>query len=170
MDYVTFVYKNRKYKIPENELIQYLVLEDNKKEYSIFWQRDPRWKNLRLGFGRTTIGTHGCFITSLGMMVHKRPDEVNEILKNNGGFYKDLVKSPQAAKALGLDYNGRDYDINHMPTYSPSIKEVWMGRSQHFVLRIIENGKRYIIDPWTGRKEYINKYPFRSYRLFKQRF
>ena len=169
MDYVSFEYKGDKYKIPVKELVQYKVTAKPAKEYSVYWQRDPKWRAVRLGYGRTTIGSHGCFVTCLAMMVHKRPDEVNQILKEQGGFYKDLIKSEASAKILGLEYNGRDYNINNMPQYSPSIKEVWMGKSQHFALRIIENGKRYIIDPWTGRKEYINKYPFRSYRLFRKR-
>ena len=179
MNYVTFNYKDKKYKIPETDLIQYLVKEERVKddeiegmnrplgnEYKIFWQRDPRWRNNRLGYGKTTIGSHGCFVTCLAMMVKKTPDVVNEILKREGAFYKDLIKSPQAARALNLKYYGRDYNINNMPSFTPTIKEVRMGKSQHFVLRIIENGTRYIVDPWTGKRDYINRYPFKSYRLF----
>jgi hypothetical protein len=166
------------YKIPKDKLDDILfdsLVEEKEeaksnKEYSVFSQRDPRWKNIKLGFGSTTIGSHGCFLTCLSMIVGKRPDEVNEILKKAGAYSRDLMISYKAAEALGLEYNGKETNISKMPQYSPSIKEVTMGKSsQHFVLRIIDKEKKAIIDPWTGRREYINFYPFRSYRLFKKK-
>jgi hypothetical protein len=106
------------------------------------------------------------------MMVNKTPDVVNDILKKAGAFNGDLIISEKATVALGLKYYGKDININNVPDWSPSIKEVDMspsaGKQQHFVLRIIENGKSFIIDPWTGRKEKIDFYPFVSYRKFKQ--
>lgn len=157
------------YKIPKNVMDQYLIDEsEEKKPYTTYSQRDPRWANVKLGFGSTTIGSHGCFVTSLSMMVNKRPDEVNEILKKNGGFNGDLVVSEKAAQALGLEYFGKEYDINKVPDWYPNIKEVRMNGYQHFVLRIFEDGKKFIIDPWTGTRQRIDLYPFKSYRLFKK--
>lgn len=134
-------------------------------------QRDSRWSLVRLGFGKTTIGTHGCFITCLSMMVDKTPDVVNEILKKAGAFNGDLLISEKAAEALNLDYFGKEYDVNKEPNYLPNIKEVDMspsaGKQQHFVVRAMENGKKVIIDPWTGTTQVVGKYPFVSYRLFK---
>lgn len=148
--------------------------------YTPYSQRDPRWKNIKLGFGKYTIGSDGCFLTCLSMMVNKTPDVVNEILKKAGAFSGSLIISDKAAKALGLELlkgnsniPGKMTDINYMPEWSPSIKEVDYNaktavNDQHFVLRIIEDGKRYIIDPLDAKKKYINYYPkFISYRLFK---
>lgn len=142
------------------------------KNFNIYSQNDPRWKNKQLGKSKYTIGSDGCFITALGSMCKKRPDEVNDILTKKGIIGKAgmILNSDKAAKVLGLDYNGRDYNINNMPNYSPSIKEVKMGKGgKHFVLRIIENKKRYIIDSWDGQKKPIRHYEFISYRLFKQK-
>ncbi len=104
------------------------------------------------------------------MLVDKEPPEVNEILKKAGAFDKDLIISDKAAKALGLEYTGKEYDINKEPDWFPNIKEVDMspspGKQQHFVVRIKED-KKYIIDPWTGKKEAIGFYPFCSYRRFR---
>lgn len=147
--------------------------------FEVYYQNDSRWKNIKLGFGNTTIGSHGCFLTCLSMMVGITPDKVNEILKNDGGFYKDLIVSDKAAKVLGLkllkgnsNIPGKMTDINYMPDWSPSIKEVDMspspGKQQHFVLRIIKDDKRSIIDPWDGKEKTINYFPFMSYRLFKK--
>ena len=148
-------------------------------DYIAYSQRDPRWKDIKLGFGKTTIGSHGCFLDNLAMIVKIPPDKVNEILKNDGGFSGDLIVSDKAAKILGLqllkgnsNIPGKMTDINYMPDWSPSIKEVDMspapGKQQHFVLRVIKDGKRSIIDPWDGKEKTINHYPFVSYRLFKK--
>ena len=142
--------------------------------YTPFSQRDYRWRWKRLGNSWSTIGGYGCYLTSLAMMVNKRPDEVNEILKKAGAFDRDLIKQEEAAKALGLLFLGREYNINKEPKFSPTLKEVdmnrWIrGKQQHFVLRIIEGGRKAIIDPWTGTKQRIDYYNFVSYRLFKQK-
>jgi lysozyme len=150
--------------------------------YEVYSQKDKRWKDIKLGFGKYTIGTDGCFITALSMMVKKTPDVVNEILKQARAFSGSLIISDKAAKALGLELlkgnsniPGKMTNINYMPDWSPSIKEVDYNSKtavieQHFVLRIIEDGKRYIIDPLGGIKREINYYPkFKSYRLFKKK-
>ena len=142
-------------------------------DYAKYSQRDWRWRWKRLGNSWSTIGGYGCFLTSLSMMVGKRPDEVNEILKKAGAFNKDLIISEKAAMALNSKYTGKEYDIDKPPSWSPSIKEVDMspakGKQQHFCLRVIENGIRYIIDPWTGQRQRITFYPFVSYRCFRNK-
>lgn len=145
------------------------------KNYTPYSQKNFKWIWKKVGFGNQYFGSVGCFVTCLAMMCGKRPDEVNEILKKNGGFSGNLIKSKEAAKALGLEFNGKETDINKMPMYSPSIKEVNYNRnsktfSQHFVLRIIKpDGSRAIIDPLGGVERAINYYPFKSYRLFKNK-
>jgi lysozyme len=149
-------------------------------DYTVFSQKDPRWEDIKLGFGNYTIGSDGCFLTCLAMMTGITPDKVNEILKNDGGFSGSLIVSDKAAKVLGLqllkgnsNIPGKMTNINYMPDWSPSIKEVDYNsktarNEQHFVLRVIEDGKRYIIDPLGGKKREINYYMFKSYRLFKK--
>lgn len=144
----------------------------NKQTMKIYSQRDPRWSKVKLGFSkRLTIGSHGCYLTSLSMMVEKRPDKVNQILKEAKAFSGPNIISKKAAAALGLLYFGLERDINEPPDWYPNIKKVdfspHKGIQSHFVLRIFENGRKKIVDPWTGCKERINYYPFVSYRLFK---
>jgi len=181
MDDFIFTFKKdgKTYSISGEELKKFEVDDgqtggdngNSENDYTPYSQMDPRWKNIKLGNGRTTIGTHGCFVACLAMIDGRTPDVINKVLRENNAFYIDLVKSPEAAKALNLEYKGKDYDISNMPEYSPSIKEVKYGSAgtQHFVLRIIKNGVRYIIDPIDGKQKAINYYPFVSYRLFKKK-
>ena len=145
------------------------------ESYTVYSQRDLRWAWKKLGNSNLTIYNWGCFLCCLAMIVGKRPDEVNEILKSAGAFNGANIISDKAAKALGLAYFGKDSNINSMPQWSPSIKEVDYnkllgGVQQHFVLRIIkDDGSRAIIDPLGGVERTINYYPaFVSYRLFRK--
>ena len=141
--------------------------------YTPYSQNDIRWGWKKLGNSNLTIYNYGCFLTCLSMMVGKRPDEVNEILKKAGAFSGANIISAKAAKALGLQYLGKETNINNMPDWSPSIKEVDYnlklgGVQQHFVLRLDENGVKSILDPWGGKKRALNYYKFASYRKFKK--
>lgn len=52
--------------------------------FEIFWQRDPRWRDQRIGKSSETIGSAGCLITCIAMMVGERPDEVERTLYRAG--------------------------------------------------------------------------------------
>lgn len=130
----------------------------------IYGQRDPKWAKETLGFGKTTIGSHGCFVTSLSIMCGKTPSEVNGILKKGKFFTGDLIISSNAmAKTLGLTYVGK---MDSQPKFK-TIAEVDMspapGKQQHFVV-VKEDGS--IIDPWTGTIRPKGTYNIMSYRLF----
>ena len=68
---------------------------------SLYDQGDSRWSNFNLGFGSTTIGSHGCAVTSLAIALsctgqvpdinNFSPAVLNEALKANNGFDGDLV-------------------------------------------------------------------------------
>lgn len=138
-------------------------------------QRDPRWRDVKLGFSNLTIGGYGCFLTCLAWMVGKTPDVVNDILRKAnafGGADRSLIISDRAAIALGLGYFGIEYDVNKEPDWFPNIKEVDMspapGKQQHFVVRIKDGGKKFILDPWDGKQKAVGFYPFVSYRKFKK--
>jgi hypothetical protein len=140
-------------------------------------QRDPRWAKVLLGKSKTTtIGGYGCKLVSLSMIVGMTPPEVNEILKKAGAFFGasgDLMDDTIAAKALKLEYFGVERNIDKPPSWNPTVKEVDMspapGKQQHFVVRTVIDGKKCIVDPWTGTVRPIGAYPFVSYRLFKQK-
>jgi len=132
---------------------------------SYYSQRDKKWADDMLGFGKTRLGTHGCFVTSLGNLCGKTPREVNHILQKGKFFNGDLIISTVAmAKSLGLEYAGKS---DKQPKYR-CIAEVDMspapGKQQHFVV-IKEDGS--IIDSWTGTIRPKGTYPIVSYRLFK---
>ena len=71
-------------------------------------QRDPRWKDMRLGHSSTTLGRHGCVVTCLAMMISDAgkqqvtPAQVNHTLRSMnlfGGNERNLVIWNQVQKA-----------------------------------------------------------------------
>jgi len=163
------------YKIPANELEKYLINETDNSSSNhlpIVAQRDPRWANLTLGFGPTKIGSHGCKLCCFSMMVNIPPNILNDHFKKNGVFVNDLISDEKASKSLNLKFIKRETDINKMPK-ADCIKEVRLGKSQHFVFRVYDKTDSfsnsygaYIIDPWEGKRLKANHYPFVSYRIF----
>ena len=128
-------------------------------------QRNPKWRNIKLGFGKSTIGSHGCFLTCLSYLAGTTPDKANEILKKANAFHKDLIISDRAAKALGLKYRPPARSVYYNPQ-SICIAEVDFspapGKQQHFV---VWNGDGTISDPWDAKTK-KNKYRIISFRLF----
>jgi len=54
-------------------------------------QQDPRWKNNKLGKSNLTLGSFGCAVSSVAMLLSgqgypETPDSLNEKLKTRGGF------------------------------------------------------------------------------------
>lgn len=145
---------------------------DEKLPYTIYSQNDPEWKNVKLGNSNLTIGNYGCYITSLGMLSNTRPDIVNDLLKKEGLFKgallnKDTKSLNKIAETLELKFDGINTDGYFKPDFD-TIKEVRMRNSQHFVLRVYNDGKPFIIDSWDGKQKDNLTYPFASYRLFKK--
>lgn len=55
------------------------------------YQNDEKWKNTKLGHSKETIGSWGCLLTSVTMMLNgmgysETPETVNEKMKGKGGF------------------------------------------------------------------------------------
>ena len=154
----------------------YKIYLNTELESTVYYQRDSRYKNVKIGKSNLSFQNYGCFICSLAYMVKRDPLVVMKELVEKGGVNNEgLVVSAKAAEILGLDLlkgddkyiAGKMNDINYMPKFE-CIKEVYLGKSQHFVVRLIDNnGKRLIFDPWEGKYLPINHYTFRSYRLFK---
>jgi len=134
------------------------------KQYS---QKDKKWRNIKVGFGNQTCYSVGCFLCSLSMIAEIEPPEANELLKKNGGYSGNLIKSAEAGEALGLEYEGRIYKN---PDY-PCIIEVdfipeTSKKDQHFV---VMTDPTHILDPLNYPvKEKKNPYPIVSYRLFNK--
>lgn len=54
-------------------------------------QRDPKWKDQKLGGSNLTLGSSGCAVTAVAMLLSgwgypETPETLNKKLKNNGGF------------------------------------------------------------------------------------
>lgn len=152
-------------------------------------QRDPRWANKKLGFSNYTIGSHGCTITSLTMLLNylgyaETPDTVNNTLKTLGNY--DRLKNPKGAfqnallvwaniqrvyPKLKFVWRGLNYDNVKVAWYVyvkslPVMVEVnaaKIGAPRHWVLF---KGGRIANDPWTGKEIATNYYPLTGYGLY----
>jgi hypothetical protein len=131
----------------------------------MYWQRSPRYKGVKIGNSQTSFQNYGCFICSLSYVVEQDPLEVMKKLVAGGGLVGDMINT-KAYDILGLEYKRKETDINKAPIHSPTIKEVQLGKSQHFVVRLIRDGKKLIFDPWENKELPIDYYPFKSYRIF----
>jgi len=152
-------------------------------------QLDKKWAKWYLGKVKTSgFNLFGChlfcwaYIYSVKMGRQILPSEVDKIFMDNGVYDGDMIISEKAAQVLGLDYFGREYNIEKAPDWSPTIKEVDFsikgGKQQHFVVRINDGTGKYILDPYEGVKRKINFYESKvgapnwetrnfSYRLVK---
>ena len=138
----------------------------------LFSQRDERWASIILGNNKLpqyNIGNYGCLITSLGMYINNQPNNVNQVLKDNGGFQKNDGNFTGDATSLGLKqtYISAKYP-NAVPLQAiakmkdlldnryPLLCEIDFnpatnGEEMHFVLVIGYEGDQFFIaDPWTG--------------------
>lgn len=140
--------------------------EDQQQDKSIFWQQHPRYKGLKLGKSNTSMQQFGCFLMCWAYVSGWDPIELNKHFTEHGVYSNDLINEQKACEVLGFEWVTRSYDINYMPKQELTIKEVYLGKGQHFVVRINENDKRTIFDPWEGRVLPINHYKFKSYRVF----
>ena len=132
-------------------------------------QLDKKWDKYYIGYVKTSsFKNFGCFLFCWAYMYSVKegkqisPAIVDQIFMHNDVYDGDMIISERAAKILGLQYFGKEYDINKPPTWSPSIKEVDFsikeGKQQHFVIRINDASGKYILDPYEGVKRKINHY------------
>lgn len=121
-------------------------------------QNDPRWKHKKLGTSNETIGNYGCAITALGNLADKTPDEVNTLLKDNGGFLNgNLVIWQRACDLLGLNWNGQGPNAPKFPTIMQVTRSDF---PMHFV---VDLGNGLVIDSWDGQTK-KNPYRFVMYK------
>lgn len=145
-------------------------------------QRDPRWMNRKLGFSNYTIGTHGCTLTSLTMLLNHltgksmTPDEVNDRLKAVKGFVGALIywkMVPVAFPEVKFIWRNYNYSNTQVAWFvygkrTPVLVEVnaaKIGAAKHWVLYV---GDRKCVDPWTGLIIPTATYPATGYALFER--
>lgn len=132
-------------------------------------QLDKKWSKYYLGKVKTSgFNLFGChlfcwtYIYSVKLEKQISPAEVDKIFMDKGVYSGDLIDSAKAAKALGVEWLGRAYDITKAPNWYPTIKEVDFsikdGKQQHFVIREYKNGRKIIKDPYGGVERKINYY------------
>ena len=136
-------------------------------------QRDNRWNNTPLGSSKTTtIGSHGCTITCLTMVLNyygynETPATVNTKLKNNGGFaYTNLLvwtAIPKIWDRMKFEWRGYGYDNNLVSSNLPCLVEVDMDntlstpKDKHWV---VFKGNQKMNDPWYGTERATNAYKY----------
>ncbi len=76
-----------------------LVVSLSATGFSWFSQNDSRWNSERLGSSRSTIGSSGCVLSCLAMLLNTEatnsrmtPDRLNDWLSRNGGFAGNLMR------------------------------------------------------------------------------
>ena len=151
-------------------------------------QWDWRWSWKRIGNTKSSIGYYGCYLTSLCMLMRFKGfvysvSELNDLLKKNGGFSKDLIEPAGVLRVLGpmWKYERKDYELK--PANIDIIKELidsgypvitkvdfnpnTKAIEGHFVLvtgYVLENDKiidLWANDPWTGKEIQLCKvYPY----------
>jgi len=135
----------------------------------IFNQLSPEFKGWYIGKVKTSsFYNYAChlfcwaYMYSVKLGREVNPKEVDAIFVKEGVYYGDMIDSAKAAKALGLKWLGKEYDISKAPDWYPTIKEVDFsianGKQQHFVIREIVNGVPCIKDPYGGVARRINFY------------
>lgn len=148
-------------------------------------QRDPRWKDIKLGFRNpytgkyVTIGTHGCTLTCLTMLLNAQgyketPATVNEKLKEVKAFVGPLLYWSRVSLAFPrLKFTWRGYNYNNLRVayyvYGKKIpvmvevNDAPIGAPRHWVLYI---GDRMLLDPWTGTGKRTSVYQPTGYALY----
>jgi len=144
---------------------------------TIYSQRDPRWADVNLGSSTTTtISSHGCTITSLGMVANINPLEVNNRLKNVNGYAETnkvlWTKVGEAIPWLKFEWRGYTYEngrvVDAIQRNGFCLVEVdgsRIGGTKHWVVYI---GNQRMYDPWTGIEKDTNYYPPTGYSIINK--
>lgn len=125
--------------------------------FNWFSQSDSRWENARLGNSRSSIGSSGCVLSCLSMLLNAEasnptitPDRLNDWLRKNGGYAGDLMRWQIAGQidgsGLGLELqsqteknNDWDYLSSELEKGNKVIVKV-KGRRSHWVLVVGRDG------------------------------
>lgn len=148
----------------------------NPQQFTVYAQRDARWKDILLGEGDLTIGHIGCALCSCAMAATVvgcpiTPPELNDWLKLRNfyvGTPKNLIDWPKITDFCPrlsyegwLDYRNKPVDMDNLGKLllrGPVIAELDWDSSdtdidQHFVVILSgteDGGDVKIADPWLG--------------------
>ena len=145
-------------------------------------QRDTRWRFKHLGFSTKTIGSYGCTITALTMLINYVEgksygvDEVNSRLQAVKAFSGALLiwsRVPLAFPSIkfvkrAYNYSNADVAWNVYVKRMPVLVEVngaKIGAPRHWVL-FTDNGR--MNDPWFGDTRSTSFYPLTGYSVFSK--
>ena len=135
-----------------------------------FSQKDPVWKNTKLGTCTTTIGSSGCFITSFCNLLKKfdiikiEPDDFNDLCMRKCWYTNGCMFQPdKAARYFDMSYE-KKYTYKGVCICETNFYKK-LGFSQHFFLYDTDKKKR--LDPLDLEPSWEdNNYPIVSYRVF----
>lgn len=139
---------------------------DSSLTIPVMGQQDPAWAGAPLGTSQTdTIGSSGCAITSVTMMlryygINTDPGAFNAWLAGNGGYVFDdvliwdAVTTYSGGRVAFSGWLGADLGAitNELDAGRPVVAEVRLDGNQHFVLLTgySQDGGFVINDPWFG--------------------
>lgn len=144
-------------------------------------QRDPRWKDKKLGTSTvSTLGNYGCTLTSLCMALRyfgkdTLPDKLNDDLVKIKGFSQGTLLAwgavPQLYPDITLDWANDYIECPNVPAPLDKIDKLLdekipvivkvdfspdAGLQDHWVLIIGKENNSYLInDPWSGEQYYF---------------
>lgn len=197
-----------KYNFSPQQLMQYNELSSNKYanlwnnaifgsvdsgEYINWRQTDPKWSSIRVGNSSGTLGSIGCLITSISILIEKsgcntmikpfNPGTFLEALNKHNGFdgsgnlqYAAVTKAVPAFKYVGnqnLRGKTKDEKLSLIKQYLDSgyyltaeVKGATKG-SQHWVAVIrIENNNVIMVDPGSNQTIMWNAYNYEKTTQF----
>lgn len=140
---------------------------------TIYGQRDPRWRDNKLGSSGVTIGGYGCAVTSLAMLITHTgkattPLELDEWLTSHFGYsngnlvnWGTIDKFTPNLRFMGVTVGTNLYpciaEVDLIPTNSKF--------DQHFV---VDLGDGMCADPWEGRVRPLSDFKgFKSHRMYE---
>ena len=197
-----------KYNFSPQQLMQYNELSSNKYanlwnnaifgsvdsgEYINWRQTDPKWSSIRVGNSSGTLGSIGCLITSISILIEKsgcntmikpfNPGTFLEALNKHNGFdgsgnlqYAAVTKAVPAFKYVGnqnLRGKTKDEKLSLIKQYLDSgyyltaeVKGATKG-SQHWVAVIrVENNNVIMVDPGSNQNVMWNAYNYEKTTQF----
>lgn len=134
----------------------------------IYSQKDPAYRNMRLGKSKLTVGSHGCFVSSLATLYQKTPEAILAIpgaINDNGYVNSHLVAKACGGLATAPLFPGKESMLPKGWCIAMTDYYKQAGYPTHFFLVNVE--KKLQIDPldFPAQAEEL-VYPIVEYRPF----
>jgi len=131
-------------------------------------QNDSRWKNITIGYSRSTLGRYGCAVACVAMVATRNGTKITPgELAKKPIFYKDLIKWPSQLGNIELVLNKRrtavdwsrvDQELSRGYPVIVFIRRT-NGSGGHYVVVVGKdktNGKYVVHDPYFGANIYLD--------------